>query len=119
MRSERVVLFCMMHGPKRAKADKCPDCSMPGEWVLSKAQASQLGRLLSVVVDAPDLLDLHVRKDGTMDVLDLVAEVRKRSARYDYLQPIHIKMMVETDPHGRYELCGCHLGRAVRAGGEK
>jgi len=119
LRGDWLIIFCAMHGSRKVKTNVCPECMVPGEWVLERDQATRLGRLLTAIVENPELIDLHVRKDGSVDVIKLVYEVRKRTSKFDFLQPVHIRMLVETAPGAQYQLNGCNLRVVARDGGEK
>ena len=118
MKGEWYLVFCSMCGSGKSKSTDCPKCKVTADWVLTKAQAAGLGRLLAAVVDTPELLDLHVRKDGSIDVVQVVGAVRERTSTFDYLQPVHIRMIVETSPRAQYLLSGCNLrGITINGGG--
>ena len=106
-----------MHGSRKAKTNVCPECKLPCDWVLDKDQASRLGRLMAVIMENPELLDLKVRKDGSIDVIKLVYEVRRKTSKFDFLQAVHVRMIAETAPTGQYHLNGCNLRGVARNGG--
>ena len=81
-----MIRECEEHGYFRD--ERCPLCGEEGKFIMS------------------DYEGLEMDSRGNVDLRDVMAKIRERNPRMNWLRSRHIEALVDTDPKGRYVISG-------------
>ncbi|OKY77618.1 MAG: RNA:NAD 2'-phosphotransferase KptA [Candidatus Methanohalarchaeum thermophilum] len=92
---------CGTHGYYRG--NKC-ECGEEGEKVLSENKTRSLGKIVSGALrHFPKDIGINLDENGWTSLDELYEAIKTRN-KYDWLEKDHLRVLVETDEKGRYEI---------------
>ena len=95
----RVIRECEDHGYFRS--ERCPYCGEEGKFIMSDFEVEKIGRTLAAIL-RHGKFGLEMDSHGNVSLKEVMAKIRERNPRMNWLRARHIEALVETDPKGRY-----------------
>lgn len=94
-----MIRECEEHGYFRN--ERCPYCGEEGKFIMSDFEVEKIGRTLAAILRHGKFgLDMDAQRNVSLK--DVMAKIRERNPRMNWLRARHIEALVETDPKGRY-----------------
>ena len=94
-----MIRECEEHGYFRN--ERCPYCGEEGKFIMSDFEVEKIGRTLAAIL-RHGKFGLDMDAQGNVSLKDVMAKIRERNPRMNWLRARHIEALVETDPKGRY-----------------
>ena len=94
-----MIRECEEHGYFRN--ERCPYCGEEGKFIMSDYEVEKIGRTLAAIL-RHGKFGLDMDAQGNVSLKDVMAKIRERNPRMNWLRARHIEALVETDPKGRY-----------------
>ena len=94
-----MIRECEDHGYFRS--ERCPYCGEEGKFIMSDFEVEKIGRTLAAIL-RHGKFGLDMDAQGNVSLKDVMAKIRERNPRMNWLRARHIEALVETDPKGRY-----------------
>ena len=94
-----MIRECEEHGYFRN--ERCPYCGEEGKFIMSDLEVEKIGRTLAAIL-RHGKFGLDMDAQGNVSLKDVMAKIRERNPRMNWLRARHIEALVETDPKGRY-----------------
>ena len=94
-----MIRECEEHGYFRN--ERCPYCGEEGKFIMSDFEVEKIGRTLAAIL-RHGKFGLDMDAQGNVSLKDVMAKIRERNPRMNWLMARHIEALVETDPKGRY-----------------
>lgn len=94
-----MIRECEEHG--YFKNERCPYCGEEGKFIMSDFEVEKIGRTLAAIL-RHGKFGLDMDAQGNVSLKDVMAKIRERNPRMNWLRARHIEALVETDPKGRY-----------------
>lgn len=94
-----MIRECEEHGYFRN--ERCPYCGEEGKFIMSDFEVEKIGRTLAAIL-RHGKFSLDMDAQGNVSLKDVMAKIRERNPRMNWLRARHIEALVETDPKGRY-----------------
>lgn len=94
-----MIRECEEHGYFRN--EMCPYCGEEGKFIMSDFEVEKIGRTLAAIL-RHGKFGLDMDAQGNVSLKDVMAKIRERNPRMNWLRARHIEALVETDPKGRY-----------------
>lgn len=94
-----MIRECEEHGYFRN--ERCPYCGEEGKFIMSDYEVEKIGRTLAAIL-RHGKFGLEMDDRGNVSMRDVLAKIRERNPRMNWLRSRHIEALVETDPKGRY-----------------
>ena len=98
-----MIRECEEHGYFRD--ERCPYCGEEGKFIMSDYEVEKIGRTLAAIL-RHGKFGLEMDQQGNVSLKDVMAKIRERNPRMNWLRSRHIEALVETDPKGRYVISG-------------
>lgn len=98
-----MIRECEEHGYFRS--ERCPYCGDEGKFIMSDFEVEKIGRTLAAIL-RHGKFGLEMDDQGNVSLKDVMAKIRERNPRMNWLRARHIEALVETDPKGRYVITG-------------
>ncbi len=98
-----MIRECEEHGYFRD--ERCPLCGEEGKFIMSDYEVEKIGRTLAAIL-RHGKFGLEMDSRGNVDLRDVMAKIRERNPRMNWLRSRHIEALVDTDPKGRYVISG-------------
>lgn len=98
-----MIRECEEHGYFRS--ERCPYCGEEGKFIMSDFEVEKIGRTLAAIL-RHGKFGLEMDAQGNVALRDVLAKIRERNPRMNWLRTRHIEALVETDPKGRYVISG-------------
>ena len=98
-----MIRECEEHGYFRD--ERCPYCGEEGKFIMSDYEVEKIGRTLAAIL-RHGKFGLEMDSQGNVSLRDVMAKIRERNPRMNWLRSRHIEALVETDPKGRYVISG-------------
>ena len=98
-----MIRECEEHGYFRN--ERCPYCGEEGKFIMSDFEVEKIGRTLAAIL-RHGKFGLDMDAQGNVSLKDVMAKIRERNPRMNWLRARHIEALVETDPKGRYVISG-------------
>lgn len=98
-----MIRECEEHGYFRS--ERCPYCGEEGKFIMSDFEVEKIGRTLAAIL-RHGKFGLEMDDQGNVSLKDVMAKIRERNPRMNWLRARHIEALVETDPKGRYVIAG-------------
>ncbi len=96
-----MIRECEEHGYFRN--ERCPYCGEEGKFIMSDFEVEKIGRTLAAIL-RHGKFGLDMDAQGNVSLKDVMAKIRERNPRMNWLRARHIEALVETDPKGRYAI---------------
>ncbi len=94
-----MIRECEEHGYFRS--ERCPYCGDEGKFIMSDFEVEKIGRTLAAIL-RHGKFGLEMDPQGNVSLKEVMAKIRERNPRMNWLRARHIEALVETDPKGRY-----------------
>lgn len=94
-----MIRECEEHGYFRN--ERCPICGDEGKFVMSDFEVEKIGRTLAAIL-RHGKFGLEMDPQGYVSTRDVLAKIRERNPRMNWLRTRHLEALVDTDPKGRY-----------------
>ena len=94
-----MIRECEEHGYFRN--ERCPYCGEEGKFIMSDFEVEKIVRTLAAIL-RHGKFGLDMDAQGNVSLKDVMAKIRERNPRMNWLRARHIEALVETDPKGRY-----------------
>lgn len=94
-----MIRECEEHGYFRN--ERCPYCGEEGKFIMSDFEVEKIGRTLAAIL-RHGKFGLDMDAQGNVSLKDVMAKIRERNPRMNWLRARHIEALVETDSKGRY-----------------
>lgn len=94
-----MIRECEEHGYFRN--ERCPYCGEEGKFIMSDFEVEKIGRTLAAIL-RHGKFGLDMDAQGNVSLKDVMAKIRERNPRMNWLRARQIEALVETDPKGRY-----------------
>ena len=94
-----MIRECEEHGYFRS--ERCPYCGDEGKFIMSDFEVEKIGRTLAAIL-RHGKFGLEMDPQGNVSLKEVMAKIRERNPRMNWLRARHIGALVETDPKGRY-----------------
>ncbi len=94
-----MIRECEDHGYFRS--ERCPYCGEEGKFIMSDFEVEKIGRTLAAIL-RHGKFGLEMDSHGNVSLKEVMAKIRERNPRMNWLRARHIEALVETDPKGRY-----------------
>ena len=94
-----MIRECEEHGYFRD--ERCPYCGEEGKFIMSDYEVEKIGRTLAAIL-RHGKFGLEMDPQGNVSLKEVMAKIRERNPRMNWLRARHIEALVETDPKGRY-----------------
>ena len=94
-----MIRECEEHGYFRN--ERCPYCGEEGKFIMSDFEVEKIGRTLAAIL-RHGKFGLDMDAQGNVSLKEVMAKIRERNPRMNWLRARHIEALVETDPKGRY-----------------
>lgn len=98
-----MIRECEEHGYFRS--ERCPYCGEEGKFIMSDFEVEKIGRTLAAIL-RHGKFGLEMDPQGNVSLKEVMAKIRERNPRMNWLRARHIEALVETDPKGRYVITG-------------
>ena len=98
-----MIRECEEHGYFRD--ERCPYCGEEGKFIMSDYEVEKIGRTLAAIL-RHGKFGLEMDAQGNVSLRDVMAKIRERNPRMNWLRSRHIEALVDTDPKGRYVISG-------------
>ena len=98
-----MIRECEEHGYFRD--ERCPVCGDEGKFIMSDFEVEKIGRTLAAIL-RHGKFGLEMDSRGNVSLRDVMAKIRERNPRMNWLRARHLEALVETDPKGRYVING-------------
>ena len=98
-----MIRECEEHGYFRD--ERCPYCGEEGKFIMSDYEVEKIGRTLAAIL-RHGKFGLEMDAQGNVNMRDVMAKIRERNPRMNWLRSRHIEALVDTDPKGRYVVSG-------------
>ncbi len=98
-----MIRECEEHGYFRY--ERCPVCGEEGKFIMSDYEVEKIGRTLAAIL-RHGKFGLPMDSRGNVAVRDVLAKIRDRNPRMNWLRTRHLEALVDTDPKGRYVISG-------------
>ncbi len=98
-----MIRECEDHGYFRS--ERCPICGEEGKFIMSDYEVEKIGRTLAAIL-RHGKFGLEMDQQGNVSLKDVMAKIRERNPRMNWLRSRHIEALVDTDPKGRYVIHG-------------
>ena len=98
-----MIRECEEHGYFRD--EWCPYCGEEGKFIMSDYEVEKIGRTLAAIL-RHGKFGLEMDAQGNVSLRDVMAKIRERNPRMNWLRSRHIEALVDTDPKGRYVISG-------------
>ncbi len=98
-----MIRECEEHGYFRD--ERCPYCGEEGKFIMSDYEVEKIGRTLAAIL-RHGKFGLEMDPQGNVSMRDVMAKIRERNPRMNWLRARHIEALVDTDPKGRYVVSG-------------
>ena len=98
-----MIRECEEHGYFRD--ERCPYCGEEGKFIMSDYEVEKIGRTLAAIL-RHGKFGLEMDAQGNVGLRDVMAKIRERNPRMNWLRSRHIEALADTDPKGRYVISG-------------
>ncbi len=98
-----MIKECEEHGYFRNH--RCPYCKEEGKFIMSDYEVEKIGRILATIL-RHGKFGLEMDDQGNVFLKEVIAKIRERTPRMNWLKARHIEALVDTDPKGRYAISG-------------
>ena len=96
-----MIRECEEHGYFRN--ERCPYCGEEGKFIMSDFEVEKIGRTLAAIL-RHGKFGLDMDAQGNVSLKDVMAKIRERNPRMNWLRARHIEALLETDPKRRNQI---------------